>query len=88
MLFLEARFSSHRPANLAGRIESHKIKNWLRVVWVVRGIRVVQVVQVVRGIQVVQVVHVVNVVQVVMVVSLDDLHSEIILFTWSKPSDY
>ena len=70
---------------MALRIESHKIKNWLRVVWVVR---VVQLVQVVRVIQVVQVVHVVNVVQVVMVVSLDDLHSEIILFTWSKPSDY
>ena len=39
-------------------------------------------------VQVVQVVQVVNVVHVVKVVSLDDMYSESIWFTWSKPSDY
>ena len=36
----------------------------------------------------VQVVQVVRVVKVVRVVSFDDMHSENILFIWSKPSNY
>ena len=42
----------------------------------------------VKIVQVVQVVQVFQVVQVLTVVSLDDIHSENIWFTWSKPSDY
>ena len=54
----------------------------------------VQVVQVLQVINVVMVVRVVGVnrmvfgVQEVQVVSLDDMHSEHIWFTWSKPSSY
>ena len=38
--------------------------------------------------QVIQVIHVVQVVQVVQVVSLDDMHSENIWFSGSKPLNY
>ena len=38
--------------------------------------------------QVVQVIHVVQVVEVVRMISLDDMHSENIWFSWSKPSNY
>ena len=39
-------------------------------------------------VQVVQVEKVVQVVQVVRIISPDDMHSESILFLWSKPSNY
>ena len=39
-------------------------------------------------IQVIQVMQVIQVVQVVRMISLDDMHSENIWFSWSKPSNY
>ena len=47
-----------------------------------------QVVNLVQVVQVVRVVRVIQVVQLVKGVSIDDMHSENIWYTWSKPSDY
>ena len=47
-----------------------------------------QVVDLVQAVQVVRVVRVIQVVQLVKGVSIDDMHSENIWYTWSKPSDY
>ena len=47
-----------------------------------------QVVNMVQVVQVVREVRVIQVVQLVKGVSLDDMHSENIWCTWSKPSDY
>ena len=46
---------------------------------------VIRVVELIRVVHVIQVVHVF---QVVRMISLDDMPSENILFSWSKPSNY
>ena len=48
----------------------------------------VQLIQVIKVTQVVQVVWVVQVVRVARTTSLDDMHSENIWFSWSKPFNY
>ena len=58
------------------------------MVRVVQVVQVVQVIQVIQVVQMVQVVQVVQMVQVVRMISLDDMHSENIWFSWSKPSNY
>ena len=42
----------------------------------------------IQVIQVIQVIPVVQVIQVARMISLDDMHSENIWFSWSKPSNY
>ena len=54
----------------------------------VQVVQVVQMIHVVHVVQEVQVVQVVQLVWVVRIISLDDLHSENILFSWPKPSHY
>ena len=56
--------------------------------YVVRLVRVFQVGQMVQVVQVVQVIQMIQVVHVVRMISLDDMHSENIWFSWSKPSNY
>ena len=48
----------------------------------------IQVIQVIQVVQVDQMVQMVQVVQVVQVVSVDDIYSENIWFSGSKPSEY
>ena len=55
---------------------------------IIQVVQVDHVVHVVQVDQMVQVVHVVQVVKAAQVVSLDDIHSESLWFTWSKPTDY
>ena len=56
--------------------------------WARQVVQEVQVVQVVQVIQVVQVVQVVQMVRVARTISLDNMQSENVWFSWSKPSKY
>ena len=58
------------------------------MIQVVQVFQVVQVVQMVQVVQVVQVIQVIQGISVVRIISLDDVRSENIWFSWSKPPNY